>query len=103
MTVFGGIMLFTAGVALGGGAVSFNHWCVESRTSQLLRENEHLKTSAWKDKLEFETDKAWRKGYREGRKSPMSDVERLADTLESRHMDFRTVRGGSNDGQEAKR
>lgn len=103
MSVFGGIMLFAAGVALGGGAVKFNRWCVESQTSQLRRENEHLRNSAWQDRLEYETDRAWRKGYHEGRKSPMSDVERLADTLEERHIDFRTVREGPKHGQAAKR
>ena len=103
MSVFGGIVLFAAGIAVGGGAVKFNRWCVESQTSQLRRENEHLRTSVWQDRLEYETDRAWRKGYREGRKSPMSDVERLADTLEKRKIDFRTVREGPRHGQAAKR
>lgn len=103
MSAIGGVILFVAGVIIGGGAVKYNRWCVESQTSQLRRENEHLRTSAWQDRLEYETDKAWNKGYREGRKSPMSDVERLADTLEERHIDFRTVREGSKHGQTAKR
>lgn len=99
MSVIGGIMLFAAGIAVGGGAVKFNRWCVESQTSQLRKENEHLRTSAWKDRLEYETDRAYRNGYHEGRKSPMSDVERLADTLEERRIDFRTVREGPRHGQ----
>lgn len=95
--------MFAAGVATGAGAVIFNRWSVESLTCQLRRENEHLKQSAWKDRLEYESERAYRKGYYAGRKSPMSDVERLADTLERGHIDFRTVREGSNHGQAAKR
>lgn len=91
MSVFGGIMLFAAGVATGGGLILYNQFSVANQTSQLRRENEHLKQSAWKDRLEYESDRAYRKGYNEGRKSPLSDVERLAETLESRHIDFRTV------------
>lgn len=103
MSVFGGIVLFTVGLAAGGGAVMFNRWCVDSKTAQLRRENEHLKSSAWKDRLEFETERAYRKGYKDGRKSPMSDVERLADTLEERNIDFRITREGPKHGPAANR
>lgn len=94
MSVIGGVLLFTAGVAVGGGAVIFNRRCVANETSQLRRENEHLKSSAWKDRLEYETSRAYRKGYREGQKYPLTDVEKFAETLASRHIDFRYGKRG---------
>lgn len=103
MSVIGGVLLFVAGTAMGAGAVMYNRRSVEAQTRQLRRENEHLKQSAWRDRLEYESDKAFRRGYYEGRKSPMSDVERLGDTLESRRVDFRTVKEGAVHGQAAKR
>ena len=93
MSVFGGIMLFVAGVATGGGAVVFNRHCVQKETSQLRRENEHLKQAAWNDRLEFESERAFRRGYHEGRKSPLSDVEKLADTLEQHRAQLRVREG----------
>lgn len=103
MSVIGGVLLFAAGTAMGAGAVIFNRRSVEAQTWQLRRENEHLKQSAWKDRLEYESDKAFRRGYYEGRKNPMTDIERLADTLESRRVDFRVTREGTTNGQAPKR
>ena len=98
MSVIGGILLFASGIAVGGGAVMYNRWSVENQTAQLRRENEHLKTSAWEDRIEFARDKAYRKGFSEGRKSPMSDVERFADTLDSGGYSFRMERRGTGKG-----
>jgi len=98
MSVLGGVLLYAAGVVTGAGAVLFNHWSVESRTSQLRKENEHLKTSAWEDRMEYAQDKAFRKGFNEGRKNPMSDVERFADTLSEGGYEFRMERRGRAKG-----
>ena len=103
MRVFGGVVIFVSGVIVGGGAVAYNHLSVNRATHGLYRENERLKTAAWEDAIKYKEDRAYREGYEKGRRSPLSDVERLADTLEGRHMDFRTVREGSTHGQAAKR
>lgn len=103
MSVFGGVLLFVSGVVVGGGAVAYNHYCVRRATFGLNKENQRLKDAAWEDAIKYKEDRAYREGYEKGRRSPLSDVERLADTLEKGHMDFRTVREGSTHGQAAKR
>lgn len=92
MSVFGGILLFTLGVAAGGGAVAFNHKCVKDQTSQLRRENEHLKDSAWLDRIEYSKHKAYARGYRDGRLSPANDAEKFAEFIEENNIDFRGQR-----------
>lgn len=92
MSVFGGIVLFMAGVATGSGLVIANRVNVQRETAQLRRENEHLRNSAWQDKLEYETHKAYWKGYREGRLSPANDAERFAEFVEDHNIDFRGQR-----------
>ena len=89
MSVFGGIVLFMAGVATGSGLVIANRVNVQRETAQLRRENEHLKNSAWQDKLEYEYTKAYRKGYHDGRLSPANEAERFAEFVEDRNIDFR--------------
>ena len=92
MSVFGGILLFAAGIATGSGLVIANRVNVQRETTQLRRENEHLRNSAWQDKLEYATHKAYRQGYREGRLSPANDAERFAEFVEDRNIDFRGQR-----------
>ena len=92
MSVFGGVLLFVTGVATGSGLVIANRMNVKRETTQLRRENEHLRNSAWQDKLEYETHKAYRQGYREGRLSPANDAERFAEFVEERNIDFRGQR-----------
>ena len=92
MSVIGGILLYAVGVATGGGLVIANRINVHRETAQLRRENEHLKSSAWQDRLEYETNKAYTKGYREGRLSPANDAERFAELVEERNIDFRSQR-----------
>jgi hypothetical protein len=104
MSVFGGIALFALGVAAGGGAIIYNQGTVKRQTAQLRRENEHLKESAWHDRLEFETQKAYSRGYRDGRMSPANDAEKFAEFVEQNNIDFRGQRRkrktyGEGDGQ----
>ena len=94
MSVFGGILLFVAGITVGGSAVAYNHYSVQRATSSLHKENDHLKEGAWMDKLEYETSKAYSKGYKEGQRRPMSDVERFADTLDDGGFEFKMQRRG---------
>ena len=92
MSVFGGIVLFVAGLAAGSGLVIANRVNVQRETAQLRRENEHLRTSAWKDRLEYEASKAYRKGYQEGRLSPANEAEKFVDFIEQNNIDFRGPR-----------
>ena len=102
MSVFGGILLFIVGVAAGLAAAAGIAILVQRLMSQLKKENKHLKESAWRDRLEYETDKAYHtgysRGYRKGRADPLSDVERLAATIQEKRMDFRgpTSKGGNS-------
>ena len=89
MSVFGGIVLFIAGIVTGAGAVVFNRVCVRKESELLRRENDRLKNCAWCDRLEFETYKAYGDGYYDGSRSPMSDVEKFADFLERRRVQYR--------------
>ena len=92
MSVIGGILLFAAGIATGSGLIIANRVNVQRETTQLRRENEHLRISAWQDKLEYATHKAYRQGYREGRLSPANDAERFVEFVEDRNIDFRGQR-----------
>ena len=96
MSVFGGVMLFVAGVAVGAGAVSYNQYSIRRETKALRREVEDLKTASWQDAITYKQDKAYREGYEKGRRSPMSDVEQFADFLEGRNVDFRPQRRRSD-------
>ncbi len=101
MSVFGGVMLFVAGVAIGAGAVSYNQYSIRRETKQLRREVEDLKTASWQDAMAYKQDKAYREGYEKGRRSPLTDVEQFADFLEEHKIDFRTQRKrGDRRGQE---
>ena len=92
MSVFGGILLFAAGVATGSGLVIANRVNVQRETAQLRRDNENLRNSAWHDKLEHESSRAYRQGYHDGRFSPASEAERFAEFVEDRNIDFRGQR-----------
>lgn len=94
MSVFGGVMLFAVGFIAGSGAVILHQTDVRRTSDQLRRENEHLKVCAWKDRLEFESYKAYGDGYYDGSKNPMTDVERFADFLDRRHIDYRIPKDG---------
>lgn len=94
MGAFGGILIFTIGVA-GGVSASVGVAIVIKRIMAPIRkENRHLRDSAWMDRIEFESRRAFHngymRGYRKGRDNPLSDVERLAATLEEHKVDFRT-------------
>lgn len=93
MSVFGGILIFAFGMAAGLGLAVGICVLVKRALSDLRRRNRHLEVSAWRDRLEFETDKAFRagyhRGYRKGRTNPITDVERLAATIQEKRMDFR--------------
>ena len=82
-------MLFAAGLVTGGGAVLFNRYCVRRESEPLRRENEHMRDSAWKDLIKYKSDEAYREGYFEGSRHPLSDVEKFAELLNSHNVDYR--------------
>lgn len=92
MSIFGGILLYAAGVATGSGLLITHRIYVERETAPLRRANKHLEECAWRDRLQFETDKAYAEGYKDGRKSPASAAEQFADFVEDRNIDFRGQR-----------
>lgn len=69
MSIFGGIILFVSGVAIGGSAVAYNYHSIRRATSGLHKENERLKTCAWEDKMEYVYKQAYDEGYLRGRKA----------------------------------
>lgn len=94
MGVIGGILIFVFGLGAGLAAAAGIAILIQRVMAQLKKENRHLKESAWKDRLEYETNRAYRvgyhRGYLKGRDDPMSDVERLASTIKKHNIDFRT-------------
>lgn len=102
MSVIGGILLFTAGAALGGGAVIFNRYCVRRETEPLRKENERMRDGAWHELLKHEADDAYREGYYDGSRHPLSDVEKFAELLERRRIDYRFPKEEAIHGRERK-
>lgn len=100
MSTIGGILLFVAGLACGGSAVAYNQYSIKNAIKGLQKENDHLKESSWKDRLDYETNRAYGKGYHDGRRVPISDVERFAETLDGGNFEFRMQRKGVKHGQE---
>ena len=77
-----GIALLASGTAFGGGAVILYYHLVEMATERLQKQNEKLQRECFDYYCGWQCDRAYRKGYREGRENPLNDVERLARTFE---------------------
>ena len=92
MSVFGGILLYVAGVGTGSGLLIAHRLYVNRETAPLRRANKHLEECAWKDRLQHETERAYNDGFREGRLSPANDAERFAEFVQERNVDFRGQR-----------
>lgn len=95
MTVFGGIMLFAAGIAVGGSAVAYHKGCVRVVEHRAAREKDALRREVYDVKFRSECDRAYRKGYSDGRADPLSDAEKLARTFRGRNVDIRTGKEGT--------
>ena len=66
--VVGLVLLFLLGVVLGGLAVIINDQIVNARTEKLEKTNRQLREKIHADRIEYERNKAYRKGYLEGSK-----------------------------------
>lgn len=95
MTVFGGILLFTMGVAVGGGAVSYHQGCIRAVEKHAAKEKETLRNEVYNVKFRTECDRAWREGYANGCQDPLTDAERLARTFRGRRVDIRSRKEGA--------
>lgn len=82
MVVIGGILLFLAGVMVGGGVMAYHRAAMDRATAPLRRENRSLQEDMWQNRLETETEKAWHEGFDRGRKHPVHAVEDFADLLD---------------------
>ena len=94
MSVIGGVLLFSAGVVVGGGAVAYNKACIRSVERRTAKERDGLRKEVYEVKFRSECDRAYREGYAEGRKNPLSDVERLAQTFDGHKVQVRTGKEG---------
>ena len=96
MGVIGGILVFAVGLAAGLVAAAGIVILIHRIITPIKRENRRLMDCAWKDRLDYETNRAYRVGYRRGyitgRDDPLNDVERFAATLRKHKVDFRTGR-----------
>lgn len=79
-----------AGLMVGGGAVAYNKACVRKAEQKSETERDGLRREVYDVKFHAECDRAYREGYAEGRKNPLSDIERLAQTFEGRNVKMRT-------------
>ncbi len=93
MSVIGGVLLFAAGAAIGGGAVAYHKGCVRVVEHRAAREKDALRREVYDVKFRSECDRAYRKGYSDGRADPLSDAEKLARTFSGRKVDVRTQKG----------
>lgn len=87
--MFAYLLTFVAGVGTGAGLLIANNICVKNAVKA---ERAHSRSTI--DRLKKERDEAarersdlirerdWNTAYHEGRKNPMPDVERFAETLE---------------------
>ena len=89
------ILAYILGISTGAGLLIANEKSVQkavnaekSRAQQtierLRKENDQVRQQ--RDELVRQRD--WNQAYYEGRKSPLSDVEKFADTLEKRRAKF---------------
>lgn len=95
MSVIGGVALFAAGLMVGGSAVWYNNNCVRKVEDWAGREMDGLKDRVTSERFEKECDRAYRRGFRDGRRAPQTDAERFAETFEGRRVEFRDTSKGA--------
>lgn len=93
MSVFGGVALFTAGVVIGGSVVAYHSNSIRKIEDKANAEREGLQHRIYEARYEVECDRAYRKGYCDGQRSPLSDAEKLVDTFKGRRVDIRHTKG----------
>ena len=66
MTIFGGIVLFVAGVVTGGSLIAYNNYSVKQATAKLMKENAQLKDAVWDARMDTQVKRAYKDGYKNG-------------------------------------
>lgn len=66
MTIFGGIILFIAGVVTGGSLIAYNNYSVKQATAKLMKENAQLKDAVWDARMDTQVKRAYKDGYKNG-------------------------------------
>jgi len=99
MSVFGGILLYAAGIATGAGVLALHHWDVR-RAVNAVRTQKNTEIARWKNAYErlqedagimqqaSDCADAFRRGKTAGREHPLSDAERFARTFEGKRVRF---------------
>lgn len=99
MSVIGGILLFTAGVVIGAGAVTFHNMEVKRavKVVEARKNGEIAKLRSAYSRLQEDAGilqqasdcaDAFRRGKSVGRAHPMSDAEQFARTFEGKRARF---------------
>ncbi len=99
MSVIGGILLFTAGVVIGAGALTLHNMEVKRavQTVEAKKNGEIAKLRSAYSRLQEDAGimqqasdcaDAFRRGKSVGRAHPMSDAEQFARTFEGRRVKF---------------
>lgn len=63
------VLVFILGVLMGGCIVAINQYLVDLRTQKQRREINRLREKIHHDRVEYEGNKAYRRGFAEGFKS----------------------------------
>lgn len=83
MTVIGGIALFIAGAAVGGGAITCNHACVRKAERRAQKECSQLRVELGKMRTTERNSESYWNGYADGRKDCKADLEQMLQTSEA--------------------
>ena len=89
------ILTYILGVGTGAGLLIANTKSIQravaaekARSQQTIERLKREKDQAWQERDALFREREWNRAYYEGRKSPLSDVEKFADTLEKRRTKF---------------
>lgn len=99
MSVIGGVLLYTAGLVTGAGAIILHQREVRRAVTAVRQQKnteiaklrtayERLQEDAGVMQQASDCADAYRKGRSDGRLHPMSDAERFAHTLEGRRVHY---------------
>lgn len=93
--MFSHILVYVFGIGTGAGLLIANRKSVEkavnmerNRSHQTIEKLKRENNQIAHERDELLMEREYNRAYCEGRKSPLSDVERFADTLEKRRTMF---------------
>ena len=89
--MFTHILAFILGIGAGAGMLIANKKCIDQavaierkRSRETIERLKQENTQITQERDELLREIEWNEAYTQGRKSPLSDVEKFADTLERR-------------------